>query len=109
MKKIILASASPQRRKLMKILGLPFIVLPSRAKEITRLTRGSAHLVQANALRKAREVAASRPGDSHRIRYGGAILPKGGYFETPGMKEAKKNLEGIDGQAALGVFWGGHY
>ena len=33
MKKLILASASPQRRKLMKILGLPFIVRPSRAKE----------------------------------------------------------------------------
>ena len=37
MKKLILASASPQRRKLMKILGLPFIVRPSRAKEITRI------------------------------------------------------------------------
>ena len=57
MKKLILASASPQRRKLMKILGLPFIVRPSRAKESTRNTKGCAHLVQINALRKAQEVA----------------------------------------------------
>ena len=57
MKKIILASASPQRRKLMKILGLPFIVRPSRAEEITRITKGCAHLVKTNALIKAQEVA----------------------------------------------------
>lgn len=55
--KLILASASPQRRKLMRILGLPFSVHPSRAQEITRITKGCAHLVQVNALRKAREVA----------------------------------------------------
>ena len=42
MKKIILASASPQRRKLMKILGLPFIVRPSRAQEITTITSNCA-------------------------------------------------------------------
>ena len=59
MKKIILASASPQRRKLMKMLGLPFVVSPSRAKESTRITHGCAHLVQINALRKAQEVARS--------------------------------------------------
>jgi septum formation protein len=58
MKKIVLASASPQRRKLMKILGLPFIVRrPRHAREITRVTKGCAHLVQVNALRKAQEVA----------------------------------------------------
>jgi septum formation protein len=57
MKKLILASGSPQRRKLMKILGLPFIVSPSRAKESTRMTNGCAHLVKTNALLKALDVA----------------------------------------------------
>ena len=57
MKNLILASASPQRRNLMKILGLPFEVHPSRADEITSLTKGCAHLVKANALLKAQEVA----------------------------------------------------
>ena len=59
MKKLILASKSPQRRKLMKILGLPFIVRSRRAKEITRISKGCAHLVKTNALLKARDVARS--------------------------------------------------
>jgi septum formation protein len=41
----------------MSILGLPFKVIPSRAKEEVSLTRGVAHLVKHNALIKAREVA----------------------------------------------------
>ncbi len=59
MTKIILASASPQRRKLMGILGLPFIVRPSRAKETFRLNAGCAALVKANALLKAKDIASN--------------------------------------------------
>ena len=57
MKRIILASASPQRHKLLSILGLPFTVVPSKAEEVTTLSKGVAHLVRHNALLKAREVA----------------------------------------------------
>ena len=57
MKKIILASASPQRRKLMEILGLPFTVKPSQAREATTLSKDIAHLVKRNALLKARDIA----------------------------------------------------
>ena len=57
MKPLILASASPQRHKLMTILGLPFIVYPSKAEEIARLTHSVGHFVKRNALRKARDVA----------------------------------------------------
>lgn len=60
MKKLILASASPQRRKIMKILGLPFSVSPSRLSENTHLTSGCARLVKTNALRKALDVARRR-------------------------------------------------
>ena len=75
MKKIILASASPQRRELMKILGLPFVVHPSRAQEITRITKGCAHLVKTNALLKALEVAQTLARrDSHWIRYSGVFI-----------------------------------
>ena len=56
-KRLVLASASPQRRKLMKILGLPFTVKPSRAKETYTITKNVAHFVEHNALLKAREVA----------------------------------------------------
>ena len=34
MKKIILASASPQRKKLLKQIGLKFSIYPSRAEEL---------------------------------------------------------------------------
>lgn len=55
--KIILASASAQRRELMKILGLPFEIKPSKAQEITSITKDVVHLVKHNALIKAQEVA----------------------------------------------------
>ncbi len=95
MKKIILASASPQRRKLMKILGLPFIVRrPRQAKESTRLTRGCAHLVQINALRKAQEVArVSRDGiviGSDTVVYSSQERL---ILKPRNMQEAKKNLK----------------
>jgi septum formation protein len=94
MKKIVLASASPQRRKLMKILGLPFKVRPSRAQEVTRLTRGCAHLVQANALLKARDVARD-------LREGLVIGSDTVVYSSQGrlilkprdLNEAKKNLK----------------
>ena len=60
MKKIILASASPQRRKLMGILGLPFTVKASHAREVMDLTKGVAHLVKHNAWLKAADVAAAQ-------------------------------------------------
>lgn len=94
MRKIILASASPQRRKLMKILGLPFIVRPSRAVEITQLTQGCAHLVKTNALLKALDVAQ----DLHQGLVIGSdtvvLSSKGRLILKPRhMKEAKANLK----------------
>lgn len=53
----ILASASAHRRKLLHQVGLSFRVIPSRAKETAVLTKGCAHLVKENALRKALDVA----------------------------------------------------
>ena len=94
MKKLILASGSPQRRKLMKILGLPFIVRPSRAKESARMTNGCAHLVKTNALLKALDVARGlREGivigsDTMVLSSGGRLVGK-----PRNMQEAKKNLK----------------
>ena len=95
MKKLILASKSPQRRKLMKILGLPFTICsPGRVAEITRLSKGCAHLVQTNALSKARDVAL-------RTRQGIVIASdtvvcsaRGRLILKPKtIQEAKKNLK----------------
>lgn len=94
MKKIILASASPQRRKLMRILGLPFVVRPSRAQEITRMTNGCAHLVKTNALLKAREVA-QRLGRGIVIGSDTVVLSSQGrlILKPKDLKEAKRNLK----------------
>ena len=94
MKKLILASASPQRRKLMKILGLPFRVCPSRAKEITSITQGCAHLVKANALLKAQEVA-QRLGQGIVIGSDTVVYSSKGrlILKPRNLQEAKKNLK----------------
>jgi septum formation protein len=94
MKKIILASASPQRRKLMKILGLPFIVSPSRAKESTSIINGCAQLVKSNSLLKALDVA-------QRLHEGIVIgsdtvvysSKKRLILKPRNLREAKKNLK----------------
>ncbi len=105
MKKLILASASPQRRKLMKILGIPFLVRPSRAQEITCLNgpgpwslrdqvRSVSDLVKINALLKAREVAG-------RLKEGIVIGSDTVVYSAKGrlilkprdLKEAKRNLK----------------
>jgi MAF protein len=58
MRKIYLASQSKARRKLLKVFGFSFKVLPSQVHE-ERHAKGSsyAQLVKANALAKARDVA----------------------------------------------------
>lgn len=58
MKTLILASKSPQRRRLLKFLGIKFTVRPSYAQEITKVRTTCSALVKENALRKARDVAA---------------------------------------------------
>lgn len=57
MQKIILASASAQRKKLLEMAGVKFSVIPSRAEEIHKITANCSGLVKHNALLKARDVA----------------------------------------------------
>ncbi|MBI4677302.1 MAG: septum formation protein Maf [Elusimicrobia bacterium] len=57
---LILASGSPQRRRLLRRLGVPFRVIPSRASERSRL-RDPRRLVVELALRKATQVAERHP------------------------------------------------
>lgn len=94
MKKIILASASVQRRNLMKLLKLPFIVRKSKAEEITRITTTVADLVKENALIKALDVAEETKGDAlvigaDTVVYAGEKL----VLKPKNLKEAKKNLK----------------
>jgi|SRR6185437_11445900 len=63
MKKIILASASPRRKQLLEMLGLPFIVCPSNIDE--NLTPGLTPSKQVEALsRQKAEAVASKFQDA---------------------------------------------
>jgi septum formation protein len=57
MRRIILASKSKARQKLLREVGLEFAVRVSRARESKDLKRGCAGLVVKNALKKAEDVA----------------------------------------------------
>jgi len=57
MRRIILASRSKARQKLLKQIGLKFCVMGSRVKEDERLKGRCGDFVIRNALRKARDVA----------------------------------------------------
>lgn len=58
--RLILASASPQRRKLLSRLKIPFAIVPSRVREACA-ERDPAKLTVILALRKALAVARKRP------------------------------------------------
>ena len=60
-RRIVLASASPRRRELLSGLGVPFEVDVSEFVETA--TGAAESIALANALGKARDVAARRPGD----------------------------------------------
>lgn len=60
MQPLILASASPRRKELMELTGIPFEVLVSDAPEISEGTPD--FLVTENARRKALAVLAMKPG-----------------------------------------------
>jgi len=57
MKKLILASGSKQRAKLLKFLDVDFQVITSGVDEIQQIKTSCAQLVKDNALLKARDVA----------------------------------------------------
>ncbi len=57
MKEIILASRSKRRSAILKSCNIPHIVMPSRAKEVHRVTTKPGALVALNARKKAEDVA----------------------------------------------------
>lgn len=57
MQKIILASGSAQRKKLLAMAGVKFRVVLSRTEEIHKITANCSGLVKHNAVLKARDVA----------------------------------------------------
>jgi septum formation protein len=94
MKKIILASASVQRKNLMKLLKLPFVVQRSKAEEICQIKTNVADLVKENAFIKALDVAEETKKDAIVIGADTVVYAKGKLVLKPkDLKEAKKNLK----------------
>jgi septum formation protein len=58
---VILASASPRRRELLRQLGLDFKVIPSDVPEIHHDELTAREVAQINAYRKARHIAKKQP------------------------------------------------
>lgn len=94
MKKIILASASVQRKKLLKYFGIPFTVKRSGVEELSKITTTCQALVKENSLLKAADVASRLKSGivigSDSVVYIGdnKIIGK-----PKDLKEAKKNLK----------------
>jgi len=76
--RLILASASPRRRQLLRKLKIPFRVIPSYVSEKSNI-RDPKQLVQELALRKAKSVANSlsliRPSATFSLKGEGRALP----------------------------------
>jgi septum formation protein len=94
MKNVILASASPQRKKIMQLLNIPFKVRPSRAEEKTEIVTTVSDLVKDNALLKAIDVAEQMKTPSIVIGADTDGYAKARLVLKPkDLKEAKKNLK----------------
>lgn len=93
-KTIILASASPQRKNLMNLMGLPYIIKPSQADELKKITTTCTQFVKDNALIKAREVA-KREKDAIVIGADTIVYVGGKQIigKPKDMAQAKENLK----------------
>ena len=93
MKKLILASNSVQRQKLLQALGFKFTVKPSRAKEVQKITTTCSSLVKHNALLKAEDVAGRLKSG---VVIGADTVVYGGHKKLIGkprnLKDAKRIL-----------------
>ena len=92
--KLILASQSFPRKRLLKKLGIPFHVISSKVKEYTDSSRGCAVLVKKNALLKALDVS-SRLKEGIVIGSDTLVYAKGKRIigKPKNLKEAKKSLK----------------
>lgn len=93
MPKIILASKSKARKKLLKEIGLKFICLTTNAVENKSLKRGCSRLVVGNALAKARQAVKKYPSGLI-IAADTVVLAKGKLIGKPkDLKDAQKTIK----------------
>jgi septum formation protein len=102
--RLILASASPQRRAALARLGVAFEVQPS---EVAELERGKPDEVALeNALRKARAVREARRVQAEAVRGAGTSQAVAGAAHTEAVRGAQRSqavTDAVHSEAVLGV------
>src|SRR5262245_3707970 len=103
---LILASASPARQQLLREAGVPFEVMPSRARELRGRGRTLAATVLENALRKSRSAARRNP-DRWVLAADTMIEFRGRIYGKPPTRKAAldlaRKLSGKTHELATGV------
>jgi septum formation protein len=95
---LVLASASPRRRELLSILGLPFEVTPSRVDEQHQTGESPEAFVVRTARDKGREVA-SRLSDAVVVSADTIVTIDGGILGKPvDRPDAIRMLETLSGR-----------
>lgn len=96
---LILASGSPRRRELLKMLGLEFRVIPSESGENPPVGASPEETVKALAAAKALEVAGRSPAGSLVIGADTLVYLDGSPMGKPGDEaQAAKMLERLSGR-----------
>lgn len=91
MKNIILASASPRRRELLEMAGIPFTVCPSQWEEEITVS-DPAEVVEELSEQKAREVFLKTGGESLVIGADTVVAAKGQILGKPKDREAARQM-----------------
>lgn len=96
---VVLASASPRRRELLKQIGLPFTVSPSDADETIPEGMSPRLAVQTLSLLKAADVAKGQSGETLVIAADTVVVLEGEILTKPrDMQEAKAMLSRLSGK-----------
>jgi septum formation protein len=101
MNQLVLASASPRRRELLKAVGLPFIIVAAEVDERQRPGESPAALVQSLSRAKAAAVAARYP-DAVIVGADTVVVLDGLVLGKPAdVEEAARMLRALRGRSHL--------
>ncbi len=99
--RLLLASASPRRRELLRAVGVPFRVVPSRVEEVPRAGESPLRYVRRAAREKGEEVA-SRVPEAFVLSADTIVVAGGRILGKPaGRGEAQRMLSLLAGREHL--------
>ncbi len=97
--RLILASASPRRRELLRIVGVPFRVIPAGVEETPGPSEAPKRFVRRAARDKGEEIARRHPGD-FVLSADTIVVVDGAILGKPGdRREAFRMLSRLAGRA----------